>query len=134
MSTDTISQLRQRMIDDMTARHLGPHTQQDYIRSCKRFAAFLKHSPETATADDIRQFQLDLAESGISIGNRNGIVTGVTLRRHDLIAEFYSVRDPRKIALVMSLDEIVRLLVGGSAAQSATQHCWAWLALVYTQK
>ena len=85
MSTDTISQLRQRMIDDMTARHLAPHTQQDYIRSCKWFAAFLKHSPETA--DDIRQFQLDLAESSISIGNRNGIVIGVkflfrvTLRR-----------------------------------------------------
>ena len=76
------------MIDDMTARQLGPQTQQDLYQSCKRFAAFLKRSPETATADDIRQFQLHLAESGISIGNRNGIVTGVkflfrvTLRRH----------------------------------------------------
>ena len=132
MSTDTISLLRQRMIDDMTARHLGPHTQQDYIRSCKRFAAFLKHSPETATADDIRQFQLDLAESGISIGNRNGIVTGVkflfrvTLRRHELAAEFYSVRDPRKIALVMSPDEIERLL-----AAAKTLKLRAMLSLAY---
>jgi site-specific recombinase XerD len=132
MSTDTISLLRQRMIDDMTGRHLGPHTQQDYIRSCKRFAAFLKHSPETATADDIRQFQLDLAESGISIGNRNGIVTGVkflfrvTLRRHDLAAEFYSVRDPRKIALVMSPDEIERLL-----AATKTLRLQAMLSLAY---
>jgi site-specific recombinase XerD len=132
MSTDTISLLRQRMIDDMTGRHLGPHTQRDYIRSCKRFAAFLKHSPETATADDIRQFQLDLAESGISIGNRNGIVTGVkflfrvTLRRHDLAAEFYSVRDPRKIALVMSPDEIERLL-----AATKTLRLQAMLSLAY---
>lgn len=120
------------MIDDMTARHLGPHTRQDYIRSCKRFAAFLKRSPETATADDIRRFQLDLAESGISIGNRNGVVTGVkflfrvTLRRHDLAAEFYSVRDPRKIALVMSPDEIERLL-----AAAKTLKLRAMLSLAY---
>jgi integrase/recombinase XerD len=132
MSTDAISPLRQRMIDDMTARHLGPHTQQDYIRSCKRFAAFLERSPETATADDIRRFQLALAESGISIGNRNGIVTGVkflfrvTLRRHDLAAEFYSVRDPRKIALVMSPDEIERLL-----AAAKTLKLRAMLSLAY---
>ena len=132
MSTDAISPLRQRMLDDMTARHLGPHTQQDYIRSCKRFAAFLKRSPETATADDIRRFQLDLAESGISIGNRNGIVTGVkflfrvTLRRHELGAEFYSVRDPRKIALVMSPDEIERLL-----AAAKTLRLQAMLSLSY---
>ena len=132
MSTDTISLLRQRMIDDMTGRHLGPHTQRDYIRSCKRFAAFLARSPEMATADDVRRFQLHLAESGISIGNRNGIVTGVkflfrvTLRRHDLAAEFYSVRDPRKIALVMSPDEIERLL-----AATKTLRLQAMLSLAY---
>jgi len=77
MSTDAITLPRQRMIDNMTARHLGSHTQQAYVRSGKRFAAFIKRSPETATADDIRRFQVDLAGSGISIGNRNGIVTGV---------------------------------------------------------
>ena len=76
MSMRTINPLRQSMIDDMTARQLGPRTQQASIRSCKRFAAFLKRSPDTATADDIRRFQLDLAESDLSICNRNGIVTG----------------------------------------------------------
>jgi site-specific recombinase XerD len=132
MSKRPISLLRQRMIDDMTARHLGPHTQHDYIRSCKRFAAFLARSPETATADDIRRFQLDLAESGISIGNRNAIVTGVkflfrvTLRRHDLAAEFYAVRYPRKIALVMSPDEIERLL-----AAAKTLRLRVMLSLAY---
>ena len=120
------------MIDDMTARHLGLPTQRAYIRSCKRFAAFLKRSPETATADGIRRFQLHLAESGISIGNRNGIVTGVkflfrvTLRRHDLAAELYSVRDPRKIALVMSPDEIDGLL-----AKAKTLKLRAMLSLAY---
>ena len=50
--------LRQRMIDDMTARQLGPPTRRFYVRSCQRFAAFLGRSPETATAEDIRRFQL----------------------------------------------------------------------------
>jgi integrase/recombinase XerD len=132
MSTCTISPLRQRMIDDMTARHLGPWTQKAYIRSCKRFTAFLERSPDTTTADDIRRFQLDLAQSPLSIHNRNGIVTGVkflfrvTLRRHDLAAEFYQVREPRKIPPVMSPDEIARLL---AAAQ--TLKLRVMLALAY---
>jgi integrase/recombinase XerD len=90
MSTNTsVSPLRQRMIEDMRARNLGPHSQRSHIHSCRRFAAFLKRSPDTATADDIRRFQLYLVESGLSIGNRNRIMTGVkfllrvTLRRHD---------------------------------------------------
>jgi integrase/recombinase XerD len=132
MSTRRISPLRQRMIDDMTARHLGPPTQRFYIRSCERFAAFLGRSLETATAEDIRRFQLDLAESDISIGNRNGIVTGVkflfrvTLRRHDLAAELYSVRAPRKISLVMSPGEI-----GGLLAKAKTLKLRAMLSLAY---
>src|SRR2546422_172359 len=52
MGTDAISPLRQRMIEDMSARQLSPPTQKSHIRACKRFAAFLKRSPETATADD----------------------------------------------------------------------------------
>src|SRR3984893_2569611 len=90
MSTDAISPLRQRMIEDMSARKLNPHTQRSHISSCKRFAAFLKRSPGTATADEIRLFQLHLTETGTGICNRNRIMTGlrflfrVTLRRLDL--------------------------------------------------
>ena len=62
--TNTVSPLRQHMIEDMTARKLNPHTQRSYIHSCKRFAAFLKRSPGTATPDEIRRFQLHLIESG----------------------------------------------------------------------
>ena len=92
-TTSTVSPLRQRMIEDMTARKLEPHSQRSHIHSCRRFAEFLKRSPDTATADDVRRFQLYLVESGLSIGNRNRIMTGVkflfrvTLRRHDLAAE-----------------------------------------------
>ena len=68
--------LRQRMIEDMAARKLGHHSQRSHLSSCERFAAFLERSPETATADDIRLFQLFLIESGASICNRNRIMTG----------------------------------------------------------
>ena len=55
MGKEVISALRQRMIEDMNARKLGKHSQRSHIHSCKRFAAFLKRSPETATPDDIRR-------------------------------------------------------------------------------
>jgi integrase/recombinase XerD len=116
MSKEVVSPLRQRMIEDMNARKLGAHSQRSHIQSCKRFAAFLKHSPDTATPDDMRRFQLHLIESGVSIGNRNRIMTGVkflvrvTLRRLDLAAEIYHLREPQKIPQVMSPDETRRLL------------------------
>jgi hypothetical protein len=77
MSTEVVSPLRQRMIEDMNARKLGAHSQRSHISSCKRFAAFLMRSPDTATPDDVRRFQLHLAETGMSICNRNRIMTGV---------------------------------------------------------
>ena len=116
MGTETISPLRQRMIEDMNARQLGKHTQRGHISSCKRFAAFLKRSPDTATAEDLRRFQLHLSETGASICNRNRIMTGlrflfrVTLRRLDLAAEIYHIREPQKIPQVMSPDETRRVL------------------------
>jgi len=108
--------LRRRMTEDMTARNLGPHSQRNYLNSCTRFAAFLERSPDTATADDIRRFQLFLVETGASIVGRNRIMTGVkfllrvTLRQHDLAAEVYHLKEPQKVPLVMSRDEIKRLL------------------------
>ena len=71
MSTGTVTPLRHRMIEDMNARKLCAGTQRGHIHSCKRFAAFLKRSPDTATLEDIRRFQLHLAETGVSICNRN---------------------------------------------------------------
>ena len=115
-TTNTVSPLRQRMIEDMTARNLGRHSQRSHIQSCRRFAAFLKRSPDTATADDVRLFQLYLVESGLSTSNRNRIMTGVkflfrvTLRRHDLAAEIYHLKEPQKLPLTMSPDEAERLL------------------------
>ena len=124
MTTDTVSPLRQRMIEDMNSRKLGAHTQRSHIYSCKRFAAFLKRPPDTATLEDMRLFQLHLAETGMSICNRNRIMTGVrflfrvTLRRLDLAAEIYHLREPQKIPLVMSPDETRRLLAVASSLKA----------------
>ena len=121
MSMDAVTPLRQRMIEDMNARKLCAGTQRGHIRSCRRFAAFLKRSPDTATTEDIRLFQLHLAETAVSICNRNRIMTGlrflfrVTLRRLDLAAEIYHIREPQKIPLVMSQDETRRLLAVASS-------------------
>ncbi len=120
MSTGAITPLRHRMIEDMNARKLCAGTQRGHIHSCKRFAAFLNRSPDTATTEDIRRFQLHLAEAGVSICNRNRIMAGlrflfrVTLRRLDLAAEIYHIREPQKIPLVMSPDETRRLLAVAS--------------------
>jgi len=120
------------MIEDMAARKLGPRSQRSHIESCKRFAAFLKRSPDTATADDIRLFQLHLIEAGLSIINRNRIMTGVkflfrvTLRRHDLAAEIYHLKEPQKLPLTMSPAEAERLL-----AMAGNLKVHAMLALGY---
>ena len=116
MTTQPISLLRQRMIEDMNARQRGRHCQRSHLYSCERFAAFLQRPLETAIADEVRDFQLYLAESDISICNRNRIMTGVkflfrvTLRRHDLAAEIYHLKESQKLPLIMSPGEAQRLL------------------------
>ncbi|MEZ5936195.1 MAG: site-specific integrase [Alphaproteobacteria bacterium] len=116
MMTERISALRRRMIEDMTARQLSSASQRSHIRSCKRFAAFLGRSPETATREDIRQFQLYLAKEAVSITTRNAVMSGVkflfrvTLRRLDLAEEIYHLNEPQKAPVVMSVNEVKRLL------------------------
>ena len=92
----------------------------------------MKRSPDTATADEIRLFQLHLIESGCSICNRNRIMTGlrflfrVALRRLDLAAEIFHIKEPQKVPLVMSPDEAKRLL-----AMAGTLKVRVMLALGY---
>src|SRR5258707_5981978 len=134
MSTDAVTPLRHRMIEDMSARKLCAGTQRGHIHSCKRFAAFLHRSPDTATTEDIRRFQLHLAEAGISICNRNRIMTGVrflfrvTLRPLDLAAEIYHIREPQKIAQEMSPDETRRVLAVATSlkARVALSLCYRY--------
>src|SRR6266571_6235547 len=130
--TNTVSPLRQHMIEDMAARKLNPHTQRSHIQSCKRFAAWLKRSPDTATPDEIRRFQLYLIESGTSICNRNRIMTGVrflfrvTLRRHDLAAEVWHIKEPERLPPVLSPEEVKRVLTMATSLKAR-----AMLTLAY---
>ena len=112
----TTTPLRARMIADMSARNLGPASQASHLRACKRFAAWLRRSPDTATPDEVKDFQQHLIESGVSICTRNQTMTGVkflfrvTLRRHDLVAEIFHLREPDRVPLVLSQKEIKRIL------------------------
>jgi site-specific recombinase XerD len=112
----TTTPLRARMIADMSARNLGPASQSSHLRACKRFAGWLRQSPDTAEPDDVKGFQQHLIESGVSICTRNQTMTGVkflfrvTLRRHDLVAEIFHLREPDRVPLVLSQKEIKRIL------------------------
>ncbi len=76
-STRAISPLRQRMIDDMRLRKLSPKTQTGYIRAVKRFTGFLGRSPDTATVEELRRYQLHLVDHGISPVSLNATLTGL---------------------------------------------------------
>ena len=115
-SNPAISPLRQRMLDDMRMRKLEPKTQTGYIRAVRRLAAFLQHSPDTATAEDLRLFQLHLVDQRVSPITLNATLTGlkfffaITLERADLMARMSPVPVPHKLPVVLSRAEVARLI------------------------
>ena len=111
-----VSPLRQRLIDDMTMRRFSQETQRNYIRDVGRFASFLGRPPDTATTEDLRRFQVDQREAGVPVPTMNSIVSALrffftqTLDRPDLARRLVRVGHPRKLPVVLSLDEVARLL------------------------
>ena len=116
MTDKAISPLRRRMIEDMTIRKLAPKTQASYIRAVRTFAAFLGRTPDQASAEDLRRYHLHLASSGVSVPSQNATVTAlrfffaVTLRRSTVTDRMPFVREPRRLPVVLSPEEVVRLL------------------------
>jgi Phage integrase, N-terminal SAM-like domain len=116
MSEKPISPLRQRMIEDMTVRNFVEKTRNDYIRQVKTFTSFLGRSPDTATAEDLRRFQLHQTRTGIRPPSINGSVSAlrffftVTLDRPEMARHLTFVREPRKLPAVLSPEEVARLL------------------------
>ncbi len=116
MSDKPISPLRQRMIDDMTARRFTEDTQRDYVRNVRNFTAFLGRSPDTATREDLRRFQLHMAQQQISAPTINAAIAAlrfffnVTLERPDLVRPLRTVNEPRRAPVVLSQEEVARLL------------------------
>jgi site-specific recombinase XerD len=115
-SKQAVSPLRQRMIDDMRMRKLAPKTQSAYIRVVRQFTGFLGRLPDTATIEDLRRYQLHLVDHGISPISLNATITGlkfffeVTLDRGELMAKMQPVRVPQKLPVVLSRDEVARLI------------------------
>src|SRR5215467_7137900 len=116
MTDEAMSPLRRRMIEDMTIRKFGPKTQHDYVQRIKSFAAFLGRSPDTASFEDVRRYQLHLAESGVGVRTINQAVSimrfffKVTLGRHEIVEHTHFIHEPRKLPVVLSVEEVARLL------------------------
>ncbi len=116
MSEKPISPLRQRMIEDMTVRNFGEKTRNDYIRHVKTFTTFLGRSPDTATPEDLRRFQVHQTQTGVRPPTINNSVAAlrffftVTVGRANMARHLTFVREPRRVPVVLSLDEIARLL------------------------
>ena len=107
MTQEAVSPLRRRMIEDMTVRNFVEKTRNDYIRHVKTFTAFLGRSPDTATPEDLRRYQLHLTGTGVRPPTINGTVTAlrffftVTLDRADTVKPLTFVAEPRKIPVVL---------------------------------
>jgi site-specific recombinase XerD len=117
------SPLRQRMIDDMTARHFGEKAQKDYIRCVKNLGAFLGRSPETADLEDLRRFRLHLIDSSLSVSSVNTAMQAlrfffsVTLDKPGLLKALFRVQGPQKLPTVLTQEEVARLLESASCAK-----------------
>jgi integrase/recombinase XerD len=116
MTDEAVSPVRRRMIEDMTIRKLTPKTQQGYIRTVKDFAAFLGRSPDTASFEDVRRFQLHLVAQGAGTPILNHTVSAlrfffrVTLKRSSIVEHTHFIHEPRKVPIVLSPEEVARLL------------------------
>ena len=115
-STKAISPLRRRMIEDMRMRKLSPKTQTAYIRAVVNLTRFIGRSPDTAEVEDLRRYQLNLVEQGVSSITLNANITGlkfffgVTLDRPEVMKKMRPVYEPRTLPEILSLDEVTRLL------------------------
>src|SRR6476646_7157974 len=120
-----VTPLRQRMIDDMRMRKLQEQTQAGYIRAVRQLAVFLQRSPDTATVEDLRRFQLHLVDGGTSPITLNATITGlkfffdVTLNRGELMAKMHPVQVPQTLPVVLNREEVARLLA------ATTSRCFA---------
>jgi integrase/recombinase XerD len=115
-TTRKISPLRQRMIDDMRMRNFSAATQRNYIRYVRDFAAYLKRSPDQASAEELRQYLLHLTNNGISATSYNACLPALkfffqtTLDRPEVVKKLRTLPTPQRLPKVLSRDEVRRLL------------------------
>ena len=125
-SSEKISPLRRRMIEDMRMRKLSTKTQSSYIRAVRHFAGYLGRSPATARDEDLRRYQLHCVDRGVSPITLNATITGlkfffeVTLKRPELLAKMSHVRVSRTLPVVLSREEASRLIESASTLKHRT--------------
>jgi hypothetical protein len=111
------------MIEDMSVRGFSEKTRNDYVRNVRAFAAFIGRSPDTATAEDLRRFQLHQTQGGMQPPSVNSAVSAlrfffsVTLDRADLARRLTVVRLPRRLPGVLSVEEVALLLQAAAGAK-----------------
>ena len=124
MTEQSISPLRQRMIEDMTVRGFTACTQRGYLAAVKRFTAFLGRPPDQATVEDLRRFQVNMRSEGASATTMNAAVSalrfffGVTLGRGDASVGMTTVRQPRRLSVILSPEEVARVLDAASGLKA----------------
>ncbi len=108
--------LRQRLIQDMQLRNYSPETIKGYVNFLAQFARYFRRSPLVLTPEHARQYQLHLLEKKVSWSTFNQSVCalrflyGTTLGRKDYIPRLPFGKKPRKIPVVLSRDEVLKLL------------------------
>src|ERR1700731_2468528 len=116
MTEAPVSPLRRRMIEEMTMRKFAPRTQEGYIRAVRSFSAFLGASPDRASFEDLRRYQLQLVASGVGAPTIHHAVTAArflfrgALPKPHVVARLPFIREPRKLPVVLSPGEVARLL------------------------
>jgi len=122
----SISPLRQRMLDDMRMRHLSPATQQSYLRGVEQLARFLKRSPGTATAEDLRDYQLHLVDTCATAGMVNTRITGLkfffrtTVSKPAVLSLICPVPEPERLPVVLSPEEVAEVLACAPSLKAQT--------------
>lgn len=126
LPTQNVSPLRQRMLDDMRMRKLAPQTQAAYIRSVRQLTQYLRRSPDTATVEDLRNYQLHMVDRGTRPTSLNAAITGlkfffdITLGRAELMAKMQPVRVPHTLPVVLSREEVARLIAAAGNLKHQT--------------
>jgi integrase/recombinase XerD len=121
-----VSPLRRRMVDDMRMRKFAPKTQSGYLRAVRQFTRFLGRSPDTATVEDLRDYQLHLVDHGTSPVSLNAAISAlkfffdVTLGQPELMARMQPVRVPRKLPVILSPGEVRRLIAAAGNLKHQT--------------
>jgi site-specific recombinase XerD len=111
-----MSPLRRRMIEDMTMRSLSPAAQRSYIQAVSKFSRHFHRSPDRLGLEDVRAYQVHLASNGVAWASLNQIVCalrffyGVTMGEETIAERIAYAREPRKLPVVLSADEVVRFL------------------------